>query len=204
MPAEMSFVRTSGSCHELIHWCVDSAGKIRKTEKAGIKASDLRNVHWGTTSTFVGWEVQGLWTQGDHKPAISSVAGSNLDVAMSAMLPSQDQDQQADPVLQKKFLATGDARGNVHLMRYPALGKVEMELSTGHVGPISEVRFWHNDRFLLSAGKSDGCVLIWKVSHHHRHHHHKDHASRGDAGGPVAAHAEAASESGSSSGGSSD
>jgi hypothetical protein len=28
-----------------------------------------------------------------------------------------------------------------------------------------------NDRFLVSAGKSDGCVIIWKVS---KHKHHKD------------------------------
>jgi WD40 repeat protein len=200
VPGGMSFLRTSGSCHELIHWCVDSAGRISKTEKVGIKASDLRNVHWATTSTFVGWEVQGLWTHADHKPVIRSVASSNHSVATSTA-----HEEEGDPILQKKFLATGDARGNVHLMRYPALGKVDMELSGGHVGPVSEVRFWHNDKLLLSAGKSDGCVMVWKVHHHHHHHHHhhQEDAAHGDGGAVDAAQDEVASDSSSSGSGSS-
>jgi hypothetical protein len=28
----------------------------------------------------------------------------------------------------------------------------------------AEVRFWQNDKLIVSAGKSDGCVFIWKVS----------------------------------------
>ena len=37
MPAEGSFLRTSGSCHELMHWHVDSSGKMRQLERAGIR-----------------------------------------------------------------------------------------------------------------------------------------------------------------------
>jgi hypothetical protein len=44
VPAEASFLRTSGSCHELIHWLIDSSGKIRQLEKAGLRVSDVRNI----------------------------------------------------------------------------------------------------------------------------------------------------------------
>ena len=188
VPAEMSFVRTSGSCHELIHWSVDGAGRICKTETVGIKASDLRNVRWATTSTFVGWEVQGLWTQAGHKPLVSSVGASNHDVAAALpanpakATPPQSPPAKDETVMQKQFLAAGDVRGMVRLMRYPALGKVDMALSAGHAGPVAEVRFWHNDKMLLSTGKSDGCVMLWKLHHHHHHHHGHHHHSQHHGG----------------------
>jgi len=62
VPVHGAFIRTSGACHELIHWRVDSLGCISKVENVGVKVSQLRNVLWHTTSTRVGWEVQGLHT----------------------------------------------------------------------------------------------------------------------------------------------
>ena len=96
--------------------------------------------------------------------------------------PPQSPAAKDEPVMQKQFLAAGDVRGMVRLMRYPALGKIDMALSAGHAGPIAEVRFWHNDKMLLSAGKSDGCVMLWKVHHHHHGHHHHHHHSHHHGG----------------------
>jgi hypothetical protein len=49
--------------------------------------------------------------------------------------------------------------------------------SLAHDGGVADVRFWHNDKFLVSLGKRDGCAIIWKVNQHHHHKHHKPHAT---------------------------
>jgi len=225
VPAEASFLRTSGSCHELIHWLIDSSGKIRQLEKAGLRVSDVRNILWNTTSTHVGWEVQGMYADPGHRADLRCINCSNQRIIapLPAVYGTGQHDPEVETFSQRRALVSGDAQGVVRLMRYPALGKVSMAESFAHAGCVSEVRFWQNDRFpiflslslsfslslslslslarslalslslgvgvcvcvcpniyslgvsndrfLVSAGKSDGCVMIWKVS---KHKHNKD------------------------------
>jgi hypothetical protein len=152
VPAEASFLRTSGSCHELMHWLIDSSGKIRQLEKAGFRVSDVRNILWNTTSTHVGWEVQGLYADPGHRADLHCINSSNQRIIapLPAVYRTGQQDQEVETFSQKRALVSGDAQGVVRLMRYPALGKVSMAESFAHAGCVSEVCFWQNDRFLVS------------------------------------------------------
>jgi len=110
---------------------------------------------------------------------LSCIASSNqlVTTPLPATHISRQEEEEEETHRQKKLLVSGDCKGVVRLMRYPALGKVEMSPSVAHAGVVSEVHFWHNDKFVLSAGRADGCVMIWRIhsSHHHHHHQHRDH-----------------------------
>lgn len=53
-------IRTSGSNYELLMWDASLGHGLMMTERA----SGLRNEEWATCTSFVGWDVQGVWRRG--------------------------------------------------------------------------------------------------------------------------------------------
>jgi WD40 repeat protein len=176
VPGNFSYVRTSGSCFEIIHWQVNSSGAINQVrliiestsslllrinsclrlilsqlaysnkpilirgnmqvERVGVKVSMLRDILWQTCTSYVGWEVQGLWT---HTKDDLTCIGSTNKVISAPLLSG---DKNSEVIRQKKLLVTADEQGVLRYMRYPALGKIDMAEEFAHGSSIAEVRFW--------------------------------------------------------------
>lgn len=49
-------------------------------------------------------------------------------------------------------------------MNYPAISKdAPVNISSAHVDEVSKVRFSIDGKYLISIGKNDRCIMIWKV-----------------------------------------
>ncbi|CAN0063286.1 unnamed protein product [Pylaiella littoralis] len=106
--------------------------------------AQLKHIKWAEYSCPFGWPVQGAWPPiaEDGTPTLTSLHRSH----------------------DKTLLVTADDAGNVKLFRFPALSKqAGCKLVSGHVGGISCVRFTANDAHVVSIGKGDRSIFIWKV-----------------------------------------
>ncbi|CAM9685208.1 unnamed protein product, partial [Ectocarpus sp. 8 AP-2014] len=94
---------------------------------------------WSQYTCPFGWPVQGAWP-----PVAEENAATSHD---------------------RTLLVTADDAGNVKLFRYPALSKQQAgyKLVSGHVGGISCVRFTADDAHIVSIGKGDRAIFVWKV-----------------------------------------
>ena len=115
--------------------------------------SQLKNVDWFTYTCIYGWPVQGIWPLKKN--------AESLAVASSAT---------ADPVCchrsgDRKLLATATNKGHVKLYNYPVLSKgSKFRTETGHAGDVSSCRFSIDDETLVTIGKNDRTILVWKVN----------------------------------------
>ncbi|CAM9739157.1 unnamed protein product, partial [Sphacelaria rigidula] len=66
----------------------------------------------------------------------------------------------------KSLVVTADDTGSIKLFRYPVLSKeAGCDTVSGHVGGVSSVRFTADDLHVVSIGKGDRSVFIWRVDH---------------------------------------
>jgi hypothetical protein len=107
-----------------------------QVERVGVKVSMLRDILWQTCTSYVGWEVQGLWTH--TKDELTCIGSTNKVISA----PFLSGDKNSEVIRQKKLLVTADEQGVLRYMRYPALGKIDMGEEFAHGSSIAEVRFW--------------------------------------------------------------
>ncbi|CAM9178110.1 unnamed protein product, partial [Ectocarpus sp. 13 AM-2016] len=107
--------------------------------------AQLKHIKWSQYTCPFGWPVQGAW------PPVSEENAATL----TSLHRSHD----------RTLLVTADNAGNVKVFRYPALSKQQAgyKLVSGHVGGISCVRFTADDAHIVSIGKGDRAVFVWKV-----------------------------------------
>jgi WD40 repeat protein len=109
--------------------------------------SQLKDIKWSQWTCKFGWPMQGAW------PFFDKVE-KGVAFEPSAVHRSPN----------NQLLAVGDKSGAVKLMNYPAISKdAPVASEPGHVNPVAKVRFSCDGRYLLSMGKSDRCIIIWKV-----------------------------------------
>jgi len=110
--------------------------------------SQLRDVEWAEWSCVFGWPVQGVW------PKLEDVA-KELAHEPACMHRSAS----------KKLLAVGFPDGTLKIYRYPCLSREAQSFSLGgHVREISKIRFSCDERYLVTLGKYDRAINIWKIS----------------------------------------
>ena len=63
-----------------------------------------------------------------------------------------------------KLLATGDDQSQVSLFRFPAVKGAKPKRYRGHGASVLCCRFTADDRFLLTAGGSDGTIFLWHTT----------------------------------------
>ncbi len=62
------------------------------------------------------------------------------------------------------MLVTGDDFGKVKLFRYPAVDKSSNAASfIGHSSHVTQVRFSHDSKFIISTGGADLSIMQWKL-----------------------------------------
>ncbi|CAB1096047.1 unnamed protein product [Ectocarpus sp. CCAP 1310/34] len=106
--------------------------------------AQLKHIKWSQYTCPFGWPVQGAW------PPVAEENAATL----TSLHRSHD----------RTLLVTADDAGNVKLFRYPTLSKqAGYKLVSGHVGGISCVRFTADDAHIVSIGKGDRAIFVWKV-----------------------------------------
>jgi WD40 repeat protein len=109
--------------------------------------SQLKDIKWNEWSCKFGWPIQGAW------PFFDKVE-KGLAFEPSAVHRSPH----------NELLAVGDKGGSVSLYKYPVLSKdVDNFEHTAHINEVAKVRFSCDGRFLISLGKTDRSIIIWKV-----------------------------------------
>jgi len=115
-----------------------------KTLQQFTKSRDLKDTHWATCTSIVGWDVQGIWPPESDGSEVNSVAKSHNG----------------------KYLATGEDTGLVKLFNYPCVGggldskgklnrRPESFRATGHIEHVTEVQWTAKDDYLISQPPPD-------------------------------------------------
>ena len=61
------------------------------------------------------------------------------------------------------MIATGLNKGEVRLYNYPALKSARGLQELGHAGEVANARFSLDDETLVTIGKNDRAILVWRV-----------------------------------------
>lgn len=130
------FMQSNCSAYELL-FCDTTNGK------QVTKASELKDVKWGTWTCTLGWPVQGIWAPGMDGSDINATARSHSG----------------------HLIATSDDMGKVNLFRYPCTVEgASFNAYSGHSSHVTNVRWTVADECLLSCGGNDKCLFQWR--HH--------------------------------------
>ena len=64
----------------------------------------------------------------------------------------------------QQLLSVGDMDGNVKLHHWPCTEKEALPVQTrSHVDEVSKVRFTCDNKYVVSMGKQDRSIIVWKV-----------------------------------------
>jgi WD40 repeat protein len=114
-----------------------------------VQASDPRvaNAEWATWSLPCGWPTQGLWAPTMMPGDLNAVARCN----------------KGDWEQGERVIASADDYGRVRLSRYPAnIGESAHREYWGHSAHVTNCEFSSNDKWLVTTGGDDRCVLVWR------------------------------------------
>ena len=105
-------------------------------------AEPLRDTAWKSWTSRLGWPVAGIWPKYAGANSIKAVARSNS----------------------QQLLVTGGTDGAVSLFRYPCCTPGSAaKVMCGHGSHISSIAFSADDRYVMTAGGRDQCLLVWRV-----------------------------------------
>ena len=105
-------------------------------------AEPLRDTAWKSWTSRLGWPVAGIWPKYAGANSIKAVARSNS----------------------QQLLVTGGTDGAVSLFRYPCCTPGSAaKVTCGHGSHISSIAFSADDRYVMTAGGRDQCLLVWRV-----------------------------------------
>ena len=111
--------------------------------------SQLKDADFHDWSCIYGWPTQGAWA------AFGGDKGRDPKCDITTLNASND----------KTLLASGDEAGAVRLLRYPCAQKsVSLHCSHHHVAHVAKVAFTADDLYLVTVGKMDRSIVVWKVT----------------------------------------
>ena len=111
--------------------------------------SQLKNMEWNSWTCLYGWPVQGIWP-------------SYLE---------RTEEGKPDPTslhrtLDQQLTCVGNEKGGVRVYNCPVVNKTAQYLEESkptHTGEVGNTRFSIDGKYAISVGKSDRCVVIWRV-----------------------------------------
>ena len=109
--------------------------------------SQLKNIRWSDWTCTYGWPVQGAWPYFDQ-------VDKGLAFEPTAVHRSPDEE----------LLAVGDTNGAVKVFNYPCLTKdAQPAKHRGHIKEVAKVKFSCDGKHIVSLGKHDRTVMVWRV-----------------------------------------
>ena len=124
--------------------------------------SQLKNVEWSSWTCVFGWPVQGAWPtyNADAASAGGATSGGGGGAKALPDVTTTDRSRGAS----RPLLAVGDEAGVVRVFKYPCLAKSAGALEqAAHVSHISRARFNASGTHLITVGKRDRGVMVWRV-----------------------------------------
>jgi len=134
-------LQSSSVGHEQLYHNTDDGDRL-------LIPSQIKNTIWPTYSSTYGWNVQGIW------PSV------------------QDSTKQDSPICaqcsyDKSLLAVGTDNGEIKLFNFPVVSKTaSFEHQGCHSGHVGECQFSRDGKTLVTIGKTDRTVLVWKINDH--------------------------------------
>lgn len=110
------------------------------------ETSSVRDVTWDTHNCTFGWPVKGIWSR-NHNSAEMTCVDCLVDYDDETM----------------STLVAGDNRGCLHLHLYPCLSQGSTFMFKGHVGAVAHVKWASKRNLLVSTGRDDKAIIIWKT-----------------------------------------
>ncbi|XP_072031189.1 echinoderm microtubule-associated protein-like 6 isoform X3 [Amphiura filiformis] len=109
-------------------------------KRQALRNREIESLNWASWTCVLGHTCTGIW------PSKSDVTDVN------ATCLSHD----------KRILATGDDFGFVKLFQWPVQGKnAKFKKYVGHSAHVTNVRWTHDDRRLVSTGGADTSMMVW-------------------------------------------
>ncbi|RDD40098.1 Echinoderm microtubule-associated protein-like 6 [Trichoplax sp. H2] len=105
-----------------------------------IRSAELEKMDWNNWTCVLGSLCEGIWP---HKSDVTDVNASHL-------------------TSKGKILATGDDFGFVKIFGFPVKGKfAKFKKYVGHSAHVTNVRWTHDNKYLISTGGADTSVMVW-------------------------------------------
>ncbi|KAG1711816.1 hypothetical protein DVH05_009058 [Phytophthora capsici] len=112
------------------------------TGKHITSASSTKDTPWHSWTCVLGWPVQGIWPPCSDGTDVNAVARNSRET----------------------LLVTSDDFGLVKLYRYPCVAKNASSVDhRGHSSHVTNVRWSHDDSYVISVGGNDRSVMEWRV-----------------------------------------
>ncbi|XP_077998925.1 echinoderm microtubule-associated protein-like 2 isoform X1 [Glandiceps talaboti] len=127
------YLQSVSGNYDLLYWDINSL----KREKNDVL---MRDVEWYTQTCILGYTLLGVWSSKDTGTDINAVERS----------------QHSDVIV------SGDNNGFISVYRYPCTSfKAESHDVKAYSSHVTNVRFLPEDRFMVSTGGLDACLMQW-------------------------------------------
>ncbi|KAM5137941.1 echinoderm microtubule-associated protein-like 3 isoform 2-T2 [Mantella aurantiaca] len=130
------YIMSNSGDYEILYWDIASGCKLLRNR------FESRDREWATYTCVLGYHVFGVWPEGSDGTDINALARSR-DMTM---------------------ISVADDFCKVHLFRYPCnKPKAPSHVYPGHGSHVTNVRFTHDDSYLISLGGKDASIFQWRV-----------------------------------------
>ncbi|KAM3606890.1 uncharacterized protein V6R79_025142 [Siganus canaliculatus] len=132
--ADSSYIQVSSGAYQRQVFEVPS-GKLLSDQTA------IDRITWATWTSILGDEVLGIWPRNADKAEVSCACVSHSGLSV----------------------ATGDDFGLVKLFDFPCTDKfAKHKRYLGHSAHVTNIRFSHEDKHVISSGGDDCSVFVWR------------------------------------------
>ena len=115
--------------------------------------SHVKDTEWESYTCRYGWPVQGIWPSATYE---NTGKCKKKDNSLEPICVHQSCNN---------LLAVGTNNGDVRLYQYPAISKnVSFQSEHGHVSQVANCRFNCDGTYLITLGRFDRCIAVWKVN----------------------------------------
>uniref|UniRef100_A0A8D2Q7X7 EMAP like 3 n=1 Tax=Varanus komodoensis TaxID=61221 RepID=A0A8D2Q7X7_VARKO len=130
------FIMSNSGDYEILYWDVAGGCKLLRNR------FENRDREWASYTCVLGFHVFGVWPDGSDGTDINSLCRSHHE----------------------RVVAVADDFCKVHLFQYPcAKPKAPSLVYGGHGSHVTNVRFTHDDGYLISMGGKDTSIFQWRV-----------------------------------------
>ncbi|XP_032871317.1 echinoderm microtubule-associated protein-like 3 isoform X2 [Amblyraja radiata] len=131
------FIMSNSGDYEILYWDIVAGGKLIRNRY------ECKDLEWISYTCVLGFHVFGVWPDGSDGTDINALCRSHNE----------------------RVVAVADDFCKVHLFQYPcSKPKAPSHMYGAHGSHVTNVRFTHDDSYLISTGGKDTTVMQWRVT----------------------------------------